>query len=222
MEEILEFLTDLRQNNNREWFHSNKSEYKNAQSKFNLIAERFLKDISTFDNSVKHLTLKECTYRIYRDLRFSKDKTPYKTHFGVYVCQGGKKSWDAGYYFHIEPKWEDGTGGHKLYCGSFMPDKDRLQLIREDVFNNGKLYRQAIQEAKNFYLEENSLKKNPKGFPESEFDDLIRMKSFILVQDITKNQLLSKDLNEYLKQESKVGYPLIKMLNEATSFVGNY
>lgn len=222
MEDILKFLTDLRFNNNRDWFKAHKSEYENAQNKFNIIAEKFLMDIASFDHSVKHLTLKDCTYRIYRDLRFSKDKTPYKTHFGVYVCQGGKKSWDAGYYFHIEPKWEDGTGGYKLFCGSFMPDKERLQLIREDIFNNGKQYRKAIKEADGFYLEKETLRKNPKGFIESEFDDLIRLKYFILGEEITKEQLLKENLNKFLKQECRKTYSFIKLLNEATSFVGNY
>ncbi len=222
MKEILDFLTNVRYNNNRVWFKEHKAEYEQAQKKFNTLAELFLTNISSFDGSVKHLALKDCTYRFYRDIRFSKDKSPYKTHFGVYVCPGGKKSWDAGYYFHIEPKWEDNTGGSALYCGSFMPDKDRLQLIREDIYNNGKAYRKVIKNAKYFSLNTDSLKKNPKGFPESEFDDLIRMKSFLLIKGISKEQLFAEDINEKLKNECRVCYPFVKMLNEATSFVGNY
>lgn len=223
MKDILRFLTDVRLNNNREWFKAHKSEYEKANAKFNVIAERFLKDISEFDESVRHLTLKDCTYRFYRDIRFSKDKSPYKTHFGVYVCPGGKKSWKAGYYFHIEPVWEDGTGGSGLYCGCFMPDKEMLQLIREDLYNDGANYRKFIAKAKGFSFNSNpSLKKNPKGFPESEFDDLIRLKSFILEQGIDEKTLLRQDLNEYLKTESKKTFSLVNALNEAVSFSGNY
>lgn len=223
MKDILRFLTDVRLNNNREWFHAHKSEYENASAKFNALAERFLKSICEFDESVRHLTIKDCIYRFYRDIRFSKDKSPYKTHFGVYVCPGGKKSWKAGYYFHIEPIWEDGTGGSALYCGCFMPDKEMLQLIREDIYNDGANYRKFISKAKGFSFKDNpSLKKNPKGFPESEFDDLIRLKSYILRQDLSEETLLRKDLIEYLKKECKKSFPLVKTLNEAVSFSGNY
>ncbi len=223
MEDILKFLTDVRLNNNREWFKSHRSEYENANAKFNIIAEKFLKDICEFDTSVRHLSLKDCTYRFYRDIRFSKDKSPYKTHFGVYVCPGGKKSWKAGYYFHIEPTWEDGTGGSALYCGCFMPDKEMLQLIREDLYNDGKNYRKLIAKAKGFRLDTNvSLKKNPKGFPESEFDDLIRLKSFILEQSCDEETLFRQNLNEFLKAECKKTFPFVKALNEAVSFSGNY
>ena len=223
MKDILKFLTDVRLNNNREWFKEHKAEYEKANAKFSIIAERFLKDICEFDSSVRHLTLKDCTYRFYRDIRFSKDKSPYKTHFGVYVCPGGKKSWQAGYYFHIEPIWEDGTGGSGLYCGCFMPDKQMLQLIREDIYNDGVNYRKFIAQAKGFSFNNNpSLKKNPKGFPESKFDDLIRLKSFILEQSIDETTLFRQDLNDYLKAESKKTFSLVKALNEAISFSGNY
>ncbi|MBR1770044.1 MAG: DUF2461 domain-containing protein [Bacteroidales bacterium] len=223
MEEILNFLTDIRLNNNREWFHAHKSEYENAAKKFEPLAERFLDDIKSFDPSVMHLGLKDCMYRFYRDIRFSKDKSPYKTHFCIYVCPGGKKSWQGGYYFHLEPKWEDGTGGSGLYCGSFMPDKEMLQLIREDIFNDGANYRKQIKKAKNFSFSDNaSLKKNPKGFPESEFDDLVRLKSFILYQPVSEELLLSDNLSDFLKNEAKTTYPFVNMLNQAVSFSGNY
>lgn len=223
MKDILSFLTEVRLNNNREWFHAHKSQFDAVQKKFNIIAEDFLKGICEFDSSVRHLTLKDCTYRFYRDIRFSKDKSPYKTHFGVYVCPGGKKSWKAGYYFHIEPNWEDGTGGSGLYCGCFMPDREMLQLIREDLYNDGKNYRKLISKAKGFSFDKNpSLKKNPKGFPESEFDDLIRLKSYILEQSISEETLFRKDLNDYLKEESKKTFTFVKALNEAISFSGNY
>ena len=101
MKEVVMFLRQLKANNNKEWFTEHKAEYQSAQAKFNAFCEELIHRIEEFDPSVRGLTLKDCTYRIYRDLRFSKDKSPYKTHMGVYVCRGGKKSGYSGYYFHV-------------------------------------------------------------------------------------------------------------------------
>lgn len=101
MQAIIDFLRQLSQNNNREWFMAHKSEYQQAQARFNELTEQLILGISQFDSSVSGLTAKDCIYRIYRDVRFSKDKSPYKTHMGAYVCPGGKKSGYAGYYFHV-------------------------------------------------------------------------------------------------------------------------
>ncbi len=131
MKQILDFLSDLRANNNREWFNANKSRYKEAEAKFGELGERLIGLVGGFDPSVRGLTLRDCTYRIYRDTRFSHDKTPYKTHFGLYICPGGKKSGNAGYYFHVEPTGVGGEsdgggggmiGGHLLDAGIYMPE----------------------------------------------------------------------------------------------------
>lgn len=223
MQDLLNFLTQVRYNNNREWFHQNKSWYDECQAKFNAIAEKILFEVGKFDESVRHLQLKDCIYRFYRDVRFSKDKSPYKTHFGIYICPGGKKSWEAGYYFHIEPRWEDGTGGSGLFNGCFMPDKDMLQMIREDIFNDGENYRKVIKKTKGFTLDtSNALKTRPKGMPESEYDDLLRLKSFLLNKPIDDDYLLADDLVEKVVKDMKECYPFVKMLNQAISFSGNY
>lgn len=104
MKQVIEFLTDLSLNNNKEWFQAHKGEYQQAQSTFNQFTLKLIDAISAFDEQVaeSRLTLKDCTYRIYKDMRFSKEKVPYKTHFGAYINRGGKKSPYAGYYFHLE------------------------------------------------------------------------------------------------------------------------
>lgn len=105
MKEILDFLAELSQNNNREWFNANKEKYLQVREKFEAFAQQLIEKISSWDEDVaaSQLQVKDCTYRIYRDTRFSKDKVPYKTHMGIFICKGGKKSPNAGYYLHLEP-----------------------------------------------------------------------------------------------------------------------
>ena len=91
MQQIIDFLRQLQANNNREWFAEHRDEYKAAQARFNTFAEALVGEIAKFDPSVAGLTARDITYRIYRDTRFSKDKTPYKTHLGAFICSGGKK-----------------------------------------------------------------------------------------------------------------------------------
>ena len=89
MKTVIQFLRKLKENNNREWFMDHKQEYLDAQATFNAFVEKILIGLSEADESVRGLTVKDCTYRIYRDVRFSKDKSPYKTHMGAYICPGG-------------------------------------------------------------------------------------------------------------------------------------
>ncbi len=105
MKQVYDFLAQLKENNNREWFNTHKEEYKRVQAIFNDFTQQLISRIEVWDQQISDsaLTVKDCTYRIYRDTRFSKNKTPYKTHMGAYICRGGKKSPYAGYYFHLEP-----------------------------------------------------------------------------------------------------------------------
>ena len=101
MKKVIAFLRTLRENNNTEWFHAHRREYEEAKDSFSQFARRLIEETGRFDESVAGLELKDCTYRINRDIRFSADKSPYKTHFGVFIAPGGKKSGRAGYYFHL-------------------------------------------------------------------------------------------------------------------------
>ena len=100
METILSFLRNLEANNNKPWFDTHKSEYQEARAHFNAIVERLIEGIAAFDSSVRGVGIKESTYRIHKDMRFSRDGRPYKTHFGAFICRGGKKSGYSGYYIH--------------------------------------------------------------------------------------------------------------------------
>ena len=107
MKQVVEFLTLLHENNDKAWFDSHKEMYKRALSCFEVFTAKLIDGIAAFDPSVRGLTVKDCTWRIYRDTRFSPDKTPYKTHMGAFVAPRGKKGGYSGYYFHVEPVWDE-------------------------------------------------------------------------------------------------------------------
>jgi uncharacterized protein (TIGR02453 family) len=109
------FLKDLKKNNNKTWFEKNKSAYLDAKEDAEHFVEQLIKGLGKIDADIAVLHAKDCTYRIYRDVRFSSDKTPYKTHMGAFLNKGGKKAPTAGYYFHIEP------GGNMTGGGLWMP-----------------------------------------------------------------------------------------------------
>ncbi|MGP1514985.1 MAG: DUF2461 domain-containing protein [Bacteroidales bacterium] len=230
MKDILNFLRLISSNNNREWFHSHKELYYTAKEKFDSIAMQLITEVGKFDTSCKHLTLSDCTYRFYRDMRFSKDKSPYKTHFGVYICPKGKKSLWAGYYFHIEPS---NTEEHSfatlkptnslLCCGAYMPDNKMLKIIREDIIVNGQVYMESIKKAEGFYLcKKPALKKLPKDIPTSKYDEYIRLKSHLLQMDIDEKFLMQNSLVNQITERFKSCFDFVNFINESISYIGDY
>ncbi len=118
------FLKELKKNNNKPWFDNHREKYLSAKTDFENFVENLLNSISAFDDDIKELPAKNCTFRINRDIRFSKDKTPYKTNMGASINRGGKKSIFAGYYFHLEPGGKSFAGG-----GLWMPVSSRIEKI---------------------------------------------------------------------------------------------
>ena len=226
MKRTLDFLNDLRANNNREWFAANKGRYKEAEGIFNAFAERLIALVGEFDPAVRGLTLRETTYRIYRDTRFSHDKTPYKTHFGLYICPGGKKSGNAGYYFHVEPggEGESGmTGGHLLDAGIYMPEPAVLKSVRDEVFDNGEAVLAAISTAwtgAGFELDRtNSLKRTPTGYPTgSEWDDYLKLKDFHISKTIDDAYILAPYLAERAAADFRTTYDFMTLMQRAAQF----
>ena len=134
MKEIIDFLRDLSCNNNKEWFNANKLRYQQVLSLWQDFCGELIKKVGQYDPDIARLTVKDCTYRIYRDTRFSADKSPYKTHFGVFLSKGGKKSMHAGYYFHV------GTGMgeayphcHMIASGNYCFEPRVIKMLREDI-----------------------------------------------------------------------------------------
>lgn len=131
VKDILAYLRELRDNNNREWFAENKARYQELKAGFEELVDELIGRIAVWDGEVKNLTARDCVYRIYRDVRFSPDKSPYKTHFGAYICGfRGKNSGRCGYYFHLEPD------GCLLGGGCYCPAPPLLKRIRQDIYDN--------------------------------------------------------------------------------------
>ena len=220
MKDVMTFLNGVLMNNNRPWFQENKDLYLKAQERINNITVELIEGISKFDSSVKNLSVSDCTYRIYRDIRFSPDKRPYKTHMGIYVCPNGKKSGLAGYYLHFEGEDAEYLGCNGLFTGLWNPDKNALKNIREDICYDGVAFEKAIEKAKNFTLDTScSLSKTPKDFPkDSPYDYLLRLKQYNLVQTLPEGMLYSDNLIEWALEEFKTSLEFNQLLNRAVMF----
>lgn len=202
MKDILDFLAQLSQNNNREWFNANKQAYLGIREKFEGFAQQLIDEIAGFDPYVaaSNLTVKDCTYRIYRDTRFSKNKEPYKTHMGIFICKGGKKSPYAGYYLHLEPHLGQSNGqkavhtatplsmgGCFVIAGTYKYEPKVLRSIRDEISVNGDSFLDAIGMAEGFYPEESDmLKKVPSEFSTApdKWHSLLRYRTFALIKPV--------------------------------------
>ena len=211
---LLDFLSDLSKNNNREWFAENKNRYDICKTYFENISKQLILEIAAFDEDIKHVEAKDCVFRIYRDTRFSHDKTPYKTHFGVFIASaGGRKSQRGGYYFHIDP------AGCFLGAGVWCPPPPLLKALRQSVYENIDELEEIIsqEDFKHYYtmfFEEEKLKNVPQGFPKDfEQAELLKLKHY-LVEFKLDNSLFQND--DFIKKIAKifeVAYPLNRFLN---------
>jgi len=160
---IFQFLKNISENNNREWFNSHRDEYEKASAEFEKLLAAVIARISLFDPSIRGVQPKDCTYRIYRDTRFSADKTPYKTHIGGYINAKGKKSNHCGYYLHIE------AGNCMLAGGSLCLPPNILKAVRQSIFDNIDEFVSFAEdpEFKKYFpiIGEDFIKTAPKGFP---------------------------------------------------------
>lgn len=178
-----DFLLELQFNNNRQWFKGNEDFYKKAKSEFEDFTASLINGLRKIDSEIGELTLKDCTFRIYRDVRFSKDKEPYKNNMGAFIVKGGKKSPFAGYYVHLEP------GGSFVGGGVYMPEKTVLDKIRNAIFQNPEPLKKILnnKKFKSFFNEiyGEKLKTAPKGFPKDFEDiDLLKHKHYALAHSL--------------------------------------
>ncbi|TRX71230.1 DUF2461 domain-containing protein [Carboxylicivirga sp. M1479] len=195
---VFDFLTQLKANNNREWFNEHKAFFNEAKTSFESSMQQFIDLVHEVDPSVGNLSTKECVFRIYRDTRFAKDKTPYKTNMGGFVAKGGRKSTMAGYYLHVEP------GACMIAGGSYCPPSDVLKAIRREIYNFADEYK-AIINADEFNTVfpqrfEDKLKMAPKGFPKDFEDiDLLKYKSFAPLHPIADEELTGAKATQNVK-----------------------
>ncbi|NDW12717.1 DUF2461 domain-containing protein [Bacteroides sp. 214] len=174
---IFQFLKELAANNNREWFKANYEKYEIASREYEKLLGTIINRITLFDEEIKGIEVKDCTYRIYRDVRFSHDKSPYKTHLGGYINAKGKKSEYCGYYIHLEP------GNCLLAGGSYCPSPKLLKSLREAIYDNIEEYLSIIEDPafKKYFpvVGETFLKTAPKGFPKDfKYIDYLKPKDF--------------------------------------------
>lgn len=209
----LRFLRLLKRNNNREWFNKNKHLYEDAKKDFEIFVDSLIHRLSDFDPTLIGLQAKDCTFRIYKDIRFSKDKTPYKTNMGAAINEGGRKMPIPGYYFHLQP------GDCFLAGGLYMPTPDRLLSVRKSIATSKGKFRRILNSKdykKYWQLWEDKLKTAPKGFPKDHPDvDLLKYKSFIAFHNISDELVLSPKLMDYSIKAFKTIKPLIEFLKEA-------
>jgi uncharacterized protein (TIGR02453 family) len=220
--ETLQFLTTLKANNQREWFHAHKPEADKARKNFESIASILLENLKNFDKSLQNLEVKQCMFRIYRDVRFSPNKEPYKTHFGVYFAKNGGKNSDlAGYYFHLDPD-ESFFGG-----GIYMPQPEYLKTLRKEIFYQIDEFK-AILEALHFkkYYDgiENieKLKKAPADFPKDFPDiELLKNKHFFSSHYFNPQNALKDDFSSFVSDGFKAAKPLVDFINFTVENLGS-
>jgi len=214
----IKFLKDLKKNNNKPWFDNHRKEYENAKQDYANFIQQVIDRHSKTDSSIASLKAKECMFRINRDIRFSKDKTPYKTNFGASINRGGKKSVFAGYYFHCQPGGESFVGG-----GLWMPMPPDLKKVRQEVDYCFDEFKKIIGSKKfkkiygDLYKGEDvSLSKVPQGFekdnPAAEY---IKLKGFISMKQLTDKDLLSKDLLKQTVEAFETLYPFLQFINRS-------
>lgn len=213
--ETFRFLKDLRKNNEREWFHANKARYKSAEADVKAFTDTLISKLSQeVDESLLGVQAKDCTFRIYRDVRFSKNKLPYKTGMGAYITSGGRKAMLAGYYLHVEP------GSCMLAGGAHMPPPDWMKAIRSELAYNGDEFRKII-EATRFKkcfgeLQGDRLKTSPKDYDKDHPEiELLRMKGWTAMHTISDKDMMSAGMFDKAVDICSALKPLNDFLNMA-------
>ena len=212
----LKFLKDLKKNNNKPWFDQNRPAFDGAKSDFVSLVEEIIVAVARFDESIGELKAKDCTFRINRDVRFSKNKTPYKTNMAASFSKGGKKAMVAGYYFHCEPG-QSFTGG-----GFYSPGPAELSKIRQEIDYNFDEWIAILNEKKfktlfNQGVEtRDSLIRAPKGYDENNPAIVfLKMREFIVTRPFDDQAITGKNLVKEIARSFEAMKPMIGFLNRA-------
>lgn len=209
------FLTNLKKNNNREWFAEHKHEYEAAKENVVELVAEVLKCLSKNEPAYKEINPSKLIMRIYRDVRFSKNKDPYKLNFGIPISTKAKGVDGPGFYLHIQPN-ESFIGG-----GYWMPDADKLKMIRQEIDYNGEALKKILN-SKSFtkyyegLSEEDKLKTAPKDYLKDHQDiELLKLKSFTAFHSISDTELQDKSVAKKIANAIEAMQPLINWLDEA-------
>ena len=214
----LSFLKSLKKNNNKPWFDANKSKYLEVRNNFEEFVALLLQKMTLFDEDLKELKYKNCLFRINRDVRFSKDKTPYKINFSASFNKGGKKSIYAGYYLHLQPGGNSFIGG-----GLWRPEPEQLKKVRQEIdycFPEFKKIIEVPAFKKNYgglEKDQNQMLINiPKGYEkENPAADFLRMKSFVATKNIADVDLTNPKFMNQIVDSYKTLKPLLNFINRS-------
>lgn len=208
----LQFLREIAAHNNREWFQAHRDRYETARAAFESMVEELIARITVFDPSVQYLTVSDCTYRFYRDIRFSPDKSPYKRHFGAYINAKGKKSFHGGYYLHLEPE-------HCMLAGgAYELPSDILRAVRQSICEQPETFH-AIVGSEPFCtlfpeIGETRLKTLPKGFPKDfPYPEYIRCKDYSSYHVVPESFFAAPDWLEQTAGVFAVMKPFLDFVN---------
>jgi uncharacterized protein (TIGR02453 family) len=215
--QTIKFLKQLTRNNNKPWFDSHRAQYEAARIDFSNFIQLIIDGIQKSDTTITGMTSKECMFRINRDIRFSKDKTPYKNNFGASIKRGGKKSPYAGYYFHCSP------GTSFIGGGLWMPEAEHLKKLRQEIDYNWEEFQSIIKE-KNFKKiygdiyqgEDQKLTKVPKGYDnDNPAIEYLKLKSFIAETRIEDDELVKSSLHKKTVAAFEALQPLLEFINRS-------
>lgn len=212
---ILKFLKDLSKNNDRTWFEKNKPRYLEAKQGFEDFIAGLLKEMTKFDEGLAGLDPKKLPFRIYRDVRFSKDKSPYKVNMGAGFSPNGKLVQEPGYYIHVEP------GKSFVAGGIYMPDAGNLAKVRQEIdYNADKLMK--VMNSKSFkklfkgFDDFDKLKTMPKGYAKDHpHIELLKHKSFIVSYNYSDKDVTDKKFIKTVAAHAKEIKPLNDFIREA-------
>ena len=215
----LKFLRDLKKNNNKPWFDAHRSQYEDARGDFENFIGAVLEKLGKKDDTIRDLKPKQCTFRINRDIRFSKDKTPYKTGLGASIDRGGKKSIFAGYYIHLEP------GKSFIGGGLWMPMPIELKKVRQEIDYCLEEFEKIIgsKKFKSTYGElyrgdDVTLSKVPHGFEkDNPAAQYLKLKSWLAMKNLTDAELSSKELLKKTLDAFETLQPLLTFINRAVA-----
>ena len=213
--ETITFLKLLAKNNNKPWFDKHRDDYAAAKENFESVVDELLGGLAKADPAFKEQKAKDCVFRIFRDVRFSKDKTPYKPNFGAFFSRGGRKFPGAGYYLHLEPGGKSFAGG-----GLWMPEAPILKAVRQEVDYDFKEFKGIIDNKKFKSLfkkiEGEQLKTLPQGYTEDNpAIAYLKLKSFTVMHNLPDESLSGKDLVKKTGEVFTTMRPFIDFLNRA-------
>jgi len=213
----LTYIKKLQKNNNKPWFEENRLLFNEANDDFEKLVKDIITSFGKVDTDIAPVEAKNCIFRQYRDIRFSKDKTPYKTHMGASFDKGGKNSGFAGYYLHLEPGNKSMAGG-----GIWMPEAAQLKKIRQEIDYSWDEFSGIINQKdfKKVYgdLEQGEFKlsREPKGYEkDNPAIEYLKLKSLVAMQTLTDDDLVSKGLLQKIVSAFTALMPLIKFINRS-------